>query len=73
MNRIQVIAKNVIFPSAAPAAAAAAALCDKAVHRASRWELKIAFLRPPYTKNWHFQDPPIQKNTFFPPPHFQME
>ena len=37
MNEIQVIAKNVIFPSAAPPAAA---LCDKADCRASRWELK---------------------------------
>ena len=45
MSRIQVIAKNVNFPSAAAAAAAAPtppppALCDKADCRASRWELK---------------------------------
>ena len=41
--------KNVNFPSTAAAApapaappAAAPVLCDKAVHRASRWELKMA-------------------------------
>ena len=38
--------KNVNFPSAAaaPPAPPAAALCDKAVHRASHWELKIGSL-----------------------------
>ena len=47
MNRIQVIAKNVNFPSTAappPAPAAAPALCDKAVCRALRWELKSMHL-----------------------------
>ena len=45
MNGIQMPSKNVNFPSSATSAAeapAAPALCDKAVDRASRWELKIA-------------------------------
>ena len=38
---------------------------------------KMTFLRTPYIKmaliKMHFQDPHIQKMTFIPPPHFQME
>ena len=44
MNRKQMRSKNVNFPSSAAASAAAAAapsLCEKAVPRALRWELKI--------------------------------
>ena len=41
MNRIQVIAKNVNFPSAAAAPSAPPALCGKADCRALRWELEI--------------------------------
>ena len=30
---------------------------------------KIAFLRPPYTKKWHFRDSPIQQNGIFKTPY----
>ena len=42
MNRKQMRSKNVNFPSSA-SAAAAPSLCEKAVPRALRWELKRPF------------------------------
>ena len=46
--------------------------CDKAVHRAFRWELKMAFSRPPPLYNkMAFLRPPIHKSGIFETPLYK--